>query len=82
LLRSGKLDKLAGLVIGKFSDVKDTDRPFGKTVEEAINDIVSRFDYPVCYNFPVSHSRENYALKVGGTYELRVGNRQVQLVEK
>ena len=82
LLRSGKLDKLAGLIIGKFTDVKDTERPFGKTVEEAINDIVGKFDYPVCYDFPVSHSRENYALKVGGTYELKVGNRQVQLLEK
>jgi len=82
LLRSGKLDKLAGLIIGKFTDVKDTERPFGKTVEEAINDIIGQFDYPVCYHFPVSHSRENYALKVGGTYELKVGDRQVQLLEK
>ena len=31
LKRSGKLDKLAGLIIGGFTDMKDTERPFGKT---------------------------------------------------
>jgi muramoyltetrapeptide carboxypeptidase len=82
LLRSGKLDQLAGLIIGKFTDVKDTERPFGKTVEEVISDIIKPFDYPVCFNFPVGHTRENYALKVGGTYKLKVGNKQVQLTEK
>lgn len=81
LLRSGKLDKLSGLIIGKFTDVKDTERPFGKSIDEVINDIVKGFDYPVCFNFPAGHTKENYALKVGGTYELKVGRRQVQLSE-
>ena len=31
LKRSGKLDKLAGLIVGGFTDMKDTERPFGKT---------------------------------------------------
>ncbi|MBP6431648.1 MAG: LD-carboxypeptidase [Ferruginibacter sp.] len=81
LKRSGKLNQLAGLVIGGFTDMKDTDRPFGKTVYEAINDIVSEYNYPICYNFPVSHNKENYALKVGCTYELKVSNKNVQLLE-
>ncbi|MEP7109099.1 MAG: LD-carboxypeptidase [Ferruginibacter sp.] len=82
LKRSGKLDGLAGLIIGRFTDVKDTDRPFGKTIEEAIHDSVKEYDYPVCFDFPVSHEKENYALKVGGTYELKTGRKTVQLSEK
>ena len=70
--RSGKLDKLAGLIVGKFSDMKDTDRPFGQTAEEVIRDIVQEYDYPVCFNFPVSHEKENYALKIGVKYTLNV----------
>ena len=31
LKRGGKLDKLAGLIIGGFTEMKDTERPFGKT---------------------------------------------------
>jgi muramoyltetrapeptide carboxypeptidase len=82
LKRSGKLDKLAGLIIGGFTDMKDTERPFGKTVYEVIQDIVAEYDYPVCFNFPVSHGKENYALKVGGSYELKMTSKTVQLKEK
>ncbi len=82
LKRSGKLNNLAGLIIGGFTDVKDTERPFGKTIEEVINEVVKEYDYPVCFNFPVSHSKENYALKVGLTYELKTGRKIVQLSEK
>ena len=58
------------LIIGGFTDMKDTERPFGKTVYEVIQEIVEEYDYPVCFNFPVSHEKENYALKIGVTYEL------------
>ncbi len=81
LKRSGKLSKLAGLIIGGFSDMKDTERPFGKTVYELISDIVKEYDYPVCFGFPVSHDKENYALKIGAGYKLKVGKSKVLLEE-
>ncbi|HUC79788.1 MAG TPA: LD-carboxypeptidase [Flavisolibacter sp.] len=81
LKRSGKLDKLAGLIIGKFSDSKDTERPFGKSVYEIIHDQVKGYDYPICFDFPVSHERENYALKVGGEYSLEIANGKTSLSE-
>lgn len=81
LKRSGKLDHLAGLIIGGFTDIKDTERPFGKTVYQVIRDVLAGYDYPVCFGFPVSHSKENYALKVGVEYQLQVGVKQVQLRE-
>ena len=81
LKRSGKLDKLAGLIIGGFTDIKDTERPFGKTIYEAISDIVAAYDYPVAFNFPVSHGTENYALKIGVNYTLKVGKNKIQLLE-
>jgi muramoyltetrapeptide carboxypeptidase len=81
LKRSGKLSKLAGLVVGGFTDMKDTERPFGKTVYEIINDMVKEYDYPVSFGFPVSHSKENYALKIGIGYKLKVGKSKVSLEE-
>ncbi|MEO6904858.1 MAG: LD-carboxypeptidase [Ginsengibacter sp.] len=78
LKRSGKLNNLKGLIIGRFSDMKDTTIPFGQTVEEAIKDLVKDYEYPVCFRFPVSHDKENYALKVGVKYKLKV---EVDLVE-
>lgn len=79
--RSGKLDKLAGLVIGGFTDSKDTERPFGKAVYDIIYEHVNEFDFPICFGFPVGHTKENYALKVGAKYHLQVQNDKVILWE-
>jgi len=74
LKRAARLDKIAGLIVGGFTDMKDTTIPFGQTAEEVIRAIVKEYNYPVCFNFPVSHGAENYALKIGVKYELNVGN--------
>ncbi|MFC4263441.1 LD-carboxypeptidase [Ferruginibacter yonginensis] len=81
LKRNGKLDELAGLIIGGFTDMKDTERPFGKTVYEIIKDIVAPYPYPVCFDFPVSHAKENYALKHGLVHELNISKETVTLKE-
>jgi muramoyltetrapeptide carboxypeptidase len=81
LKRSGKLEKLEGLIIGGFTDGKDTERPFGQNVYEIIRDVVKEYDYPVCFGFPVSHEKENCALKVGVGYKLKVGKGKVVLEE-
>lgn len=79
--RSGQLNKLAGLVIGGFTDLKDTERPFGKTAYDIIREHVEDGDYPVCFGFPVSHEKENYALKVGMKYHLHVSPDRVSLID-
>jgi muramoyltetrapeptide carboxypeptidase len=81
LKRSGKLDKLAGLIIGGFTDMKDTETPFGQTVYEIIRNAINEYEYPVCFGFPVSHENENYALKTGVGYKLKVGKNKVILEE-
>jgi muramoyltetrapeptide carboxypeptidase len=80
LQRSNKLKNLAGLIVGHFSDMKDTTVPFGQSVEEMILEKVKEYNYPVCFNFPVGHDKENVALKIGKTYQLKVGE-QISLQE-
>jgi muramoyltetrapeptide carboxypeptidase len=81
LKRAGKFDQLKGLIIGGFTDTKDTERPFGKTAYEIIHDIVKDYSFPICFNFPVSHSRENYAFKIGVVHRLNVTEGYVSLKE-
>jgi muramoyltetrapeptide carboxypeptidase len=81
LKRSGKLDKLAGLLIGGFTGSRDTERPYGKTAYEIIHEIVKEYDYPVSFNFPVSHEKENLALKSGVEHRLTVTGNRVTLQE-
>ncbi|MDO9187735.1 MAG: LD-carboxypeptidase [Bacteroidia bacterium] len=79
LKRSGKLDHLAGLIIGGMTDMKDNTIPFGKTAEEIIIDAVKEYDYPVCFNFPGGHVEKNLALYFGRKVKLNVAD-TVQLI--
>ena len=74
LKRSGKLNNLAGLVVGGMSEMRDNTIPFGKTAEEIIAEAIAEYDYPVCFNFPAGHIQENYALIVGRKVHLSVGD--------
>lgn len=81
LKRAGKLKNLKGLIFGIFSDTKDTDRPFGTELHKQLLEVVSEYKYPVCFEFPVSHTDKNYALKIGVRHKLKVSNKKVQLKE-
>lgn len=81
LKRAGMLDGLAGLIIGGFTEMKDTVIPFGTDILHAVKSHVEEYDYPVCFDFPVSHDRTNYALKVGVVHELSVSAKKVSLRE-
>jgi muramoyltetrapeptide carboxypeptidase len=81
LNRSGMLASLSGIIFGGFTELKDTDRPFGATIESILYSKVAAYNYPVCFQFPVSHTTENYALKIGKQYRLAVNTHSVQLKE-
>ena len=82
LKRAGLLSNLAGLIVGSFSDMKDTTIPFGATAYDAIYEAVKACHYPVCFNFPVGHTNKNLALKHGVSYRLAVSADHVLLTEK
>jgi muramoyltetrapeptide carboxypeptidase len=65
LEKSGILDQIRGLVLGGFTNTKDTETPFGKSLEEII---LAHFQYrniPVAFDFPAGHIDDNRALKFG-----------------
>lgn len=70
--RSGKLENLAGLIVGHFTDIKDEDVAFGKNAYEIIQDHVSEYRYPVCYGFPTGHHVNNLALPISRQCTLKV----------
>ncbi|MCH5716934.1 S66 peptidase family protein [Niabella hibiscisoli] len=73
LKRTGKLSKLAGLVIGGIKVKQDDPSEyFGQTIYDIIADKVKGYSYPVCFDFPVGHQVDNFALKCGVIHELFV----------
>lgn len=82
LKRSGKLDKLTGLIIGGFkAKPDDAGEEFGRSVYDIVLEVVKEFSYPVCFDFPVGHQKNNYALKCGVKHQLRVSTDSIRLNE-
>jgi muramoyltetrapeptide carboxypeptidase len=77
--RAGKFKNLAGLIVGGFTDLKENDIPFGFTPYEIIQEIVAKYDYPVCYNFPAGHLPDNRALIFGEKVSLSVKKEKVTI---
>lgn len=73
LSRAGMLKALAGLVVGGFTETKNTSEAFGQSLEEIFASHVAAYNYPVCYGFPVSHTPNNYCLRAGLQHRLEVG---------
>ncbi len=71
---AGKLENLAGLLVGDFTEIKDNDDPFGKTVEEIIWEAVSDYDFPVSFGLKAGHDEKNLALAFGKPCTLSVNN--------
>lgn len=79
LKRAGKFKGLKGLIIGGFTDFRDTEAVFGQRFEDIIMDKVCEFDYPVAFGFPAGHIRDNRALILGKTIQLNIKEQQVSL---
>lgn len=81
LKRSGRFEKLKGLVLGGFTDTQDTDRPFGMEVADLIFDKVREYDYPVCFDFPAGHQDDNRPLRLGMQHRLVVTGTGAEMVQ-
>ena len=80
LKRAGKLEKLAGLMVGGFTEMKDNDIPFGQTIQQIVMNLVKEYNYPVCFNFPAGHVPDNNALIFGKLLQLSVKTNQIHCI--
>lgn len=79
LKRAAKLSGLKGLLVGSFTDIEDTERPFGQCLEEIILDKVKGYDFPVAFNFACGHDVVNHTLVLGAMHRLAVTPESVRL---
>ncbi len=79
LHRASKFKNLKGLIVGGFTNIKQDDPPFGYSVNEIINSIVSKYDFPVGFNFPAGHLPDNRALVLGRNVKLEIGEKSSML---
>ena len=71
LKRTGKLDNLAGLIVGGMSDMRDNTIPFGKDAEQIILEHTVEYGYPIYFGFEAGHQKLNKALRFGLRAEIK-----------
>lgn len=79
LRHSLPFSRLGGIVFGQFTDLQDSGRPFGFTLEEILREHTAGLDIPVAFNAPFGHGSALYPLPVGAVATLDVSASDVAL---
>lgn len=61
----GIFERIAGLLIGSFSDIHDNEIPFGKSTYDNIAEKAHKYKVPTLFNFPAGHKIDNFPLIFG-----------------
>jgi len=72
LKRNGYFENCYGLVVGGITNIRENDTDFGKPVQQVILDAVAEYDFPVVFDFPAGHIRDNRTLIMGREVSLDV----------
>lgn len=72
LKRAGYFDSCKGLIIGDMTKIKKNTTPWGKSIEQLILDALSEYNFPIAFNMKAGHEKDNRALILGKTIQLKV----------
>jgi hypothetical protein len=78
--RAGIFAKVQGLIVGHLTNMKDPEPGMQRMLSETILEHVSEFGFPVVFNFPAGHEKDNRALVMGRELEMVVGEKDVELI--
>ncbi|HON53123.1 MAG TPA: LD-carboxypeptidase [Bacteroidales bacterium] len=76
---SGILSRIAGLIVGGMSGMKQGVDVYNASVEAIISEVLVPYNIPVCFNAPTGHESDNMALIPGIEYQLQVQSNNVVL---
>lgn len=80
LKRAGYFDNCKGLIVGDISKLRKNTTLWGSSVEQLILDALSDFTFPIAFNMPAGHEKDNRALILGRTIQLNVSQNQTMVI--
>ncbi|WP_104734896.1 S66 peptidase family protein [Hanstruepera ponticola] len=80
LKRAGYFDNCKGLLVGDMSKLRKNTTLWGSSVEQLILDALSDYDFPICFNMPAGHEKDNRAMILGRTIEMNVSKEQSSVI--
>ncbi len=78
--RAGYFDNCKGLLVGGMSKMRKNTTLWGSSVEQLILDALSEYDFPICFNMPAGHEKDNRAMILGRTIEMAVSKEKSTVV--
>lgn len=82
LKRAGYFDNCSGLIVGDMSRMRKNTTLWGTTVEQLILDALSEYDFPIAFNMPAGHEKDNRALIFGKVVQLTVSEERSSIILK
>lgn len=72
LKRNGYFDGLKAVIIGGMTEMNDNEIPWGKDALQIVQDVLKDYKFPIIYNFPAGHIKDNRAMIFGKTVSIEV----------
>ncbi|PKG53393.1 LD-carboxypeptidase [Olleya sp. 1-3] len=72
LKRAGYFDNCKGVIVGDMSRMRKNTTLWGTSIEQLILDALSDYDFPIAFNMPAGHEKDNRALILGRDVSLKV----------
>ena len=82
LKRAGYFDNCKGVIVGDMTKLRTNTTLWGTSVEQLILDALADYDFPIAFNMPAGHEKDNRALILGRTVQLTVDSKQSSVVFK
>jgi len=80
LKRAGYFDNCKGLVVGDMTKLRKNTTLWGSSVEQLILDALSEYNFPIAFNMPAGHEKDNRAIFLGKTVNLSVNNEHSTII--
>jgi muramoyltetrapeptide carboxypeptidase len=76
---AGKLQSLAGVLLGSFLDCEPTQDNYSSS--DVLRDILAQLNVPVMANFPAGHGSDNWAIPLGARIRMDADTRTIEFME-
>ncbi len=82
LKRAGYFENCKGVIVGDMSKMRKNTTLWGTSIEQLILDALSNYDFPIAFDMPAGHEKDNRAMILGRTVTLTVNNEHSAIIFK
>jgi len=81
LKRNHKFACIKGLIVGGMTKMHDNQIPFGMDANQIIHEKTKDYNFPICFNFPSGHLKDNRSIIFGKETQLIISTKSVEFIQ-